>query len=510
MDPKKCMLLILDGWGIGEDAEVDALAQASTPVIDELMTTCPKSTLVTYGGDVGLPDGQMGNSEVGHLNIGAGRIVYQELARINKAIADRTLEKNEKLQKAIQEAKQGDKAFHLMGLLSDGGVHSHIAHIKALVDILESEGLTKVYLHVFLDGRDTSPSGGINYLADLLQHLNGKKAKLATVIGRYYAMDRDTRWERTKLAYDLIVKGQATFYTEDVLPVIQANYDDGKTDEFIPAIQIIDEDANAIGNIASGDVVLFANFRTDRPRQLTEVLTQKDHPDHEMSKLDLSYFTMTTYDSKFQGIEVLFEKDNLQNTIGEVLARNGKTQVRIAETEKYPHVTFFFSGGREEPFEGESRILKSSPKVATYDLAPEMSAAPLTDAIIEKIEADQPDFIVLNFANTDMVGHTGDFQAAKKAAEVVDSCVGRIQKALLKHDYRSIVIADHGNSDLMINPDGTPHTAHTTNLVPCILTGNDVDDMHVQAGKLGDIAPTILHLMGVPIPEEMDGDILIA
>jgi len=503
------MLLILDGWGLGENVEVDALAQASTPVMDELMKTYPTSTIVTYGREVGLPDGQMGNSEVGHLNIGAGRVVYQELARINKAIEERTLEQNEKLQLAIKEAKENDSAFHLMSLLSDGGVHSHIEHLKALLDILESEGLKKVYIHAFLDGRDTSPSGGYNYLSDLLDHTKGKHSQLATIIGRYYAMDRDTRWERTKLAYDLIVKGAATYYTEDVLPVVKANYDDGKTDEFMPAIQVIDNEANAIGNMANGDVVLFSNFRTDRPRQITEVLTQKDHPDHEMKALDLSFFTMTTYDSNFQGIEVLFEKDNLKKTIGEVLSDHGKTQVRIAETEKYPHVTFFFSGGKEEPFEGESRILKASPKVATYDLAPEMSAEPLTAAIIEKIETDQPDFIVLNFANTDMVGHTGDFKAAMRAAEVVDACVGKIQETLMKHDYRSLIIADHGNSDFMVNADGTPHTAHTTNLVPCILTGNDVDNMQLENGKLGDIAPSILHLMGVTIPEEMDGDILI-
>jgi len=446
MEAKKCMLLILDGWGLGENVEVDALAQASTPVMDKLMKTYPKSTLITYGGEVGLPNGQMGNSEVGHLNIGAGRVVYQELARINKAISDRTLEKNDKLQLALH---------------------------------------------------------------DLLSHIEGKHSRVATVVGRYYAMDRDTRWERTAIAYDLMVKGKASFYTEDVLPVVKANYADGKTDEFMPAIQVIDDNANAIGNIANGDVVLFSNFRTDRPRQITEVLTQKDYPDHEMVALDLSFFTMTTYDSNFEGIKVLFEKDNLQQTIGEVLANHGKTQVRIAETEKYPHVTFFFSGGREEPFQGESRILKASPKVATYDLAPEMSAEPLTEAIIEKIETDQPDFIVLKFANTDMIGHTGDFKAAMKAAEVVDSCVGKIQETLMKHDYRSLVIADHGNSDYMINPDGTPHTAHTTNLVPCILTGNDVSDMQVKDGKLGDIAPTILHLMGVPIPQEMDGNVLI-
>jgi len=503
------MLLILDGWGIGTDPKVDALAQGKTPVVDALLKDNPNSTLVTFGEEVGLPEGQMGNSEVGHLNIGAGRVVYQELARINKTIKEDTLSKNPKLRAAIEKAKQNQRPFHLMGLLSDGGVHSHIDHLKALIDILESAGLKEIYIHAFLDGRDTRPKGGINYIKELLDHLDGKNAKLATIIGRYYAMDRDTRWERTKLAYDLLVNSKSTIQTNDVLKTVQQCYDDGKTDEFIPAIQILDTSSQPFGHIGNDDIALFFNFRTDRPRQITEVLTQKDFPDHEMKPLNLHFYTMTSYDSSFQGVEVLFQKDNLVNTIGEVVSAAGKTQVRIAETEKYPHVTFFLSGGREEPFPGESRILKPSPKVATYDLAPEMSAEPLTDAIIEKINNEQPDLIVLNFANTDMVGHTGDFKAAMKAAEIVDNCVGRIQAVLTQHDYRSIVIADHGNSDYMINPDGTPHTAHTTNLVPCILTGNDVSDVHLKNGKLGDIAPTILHLMGIDIPEQMDGNILV-
>jgi 2,3-bisphosphoglycerate-independent phosphoglycerate mutase len=509
MKAKKCMLIILDGWGLGTDPKVDALAQADTPNVDALMENNPSSTLVTFGEDVGLPEGQMGNSEVGHLNIGAGRVVYQDFARINKAIRERKLEQNPKLQHAIQQAKSKGKPFHLMGLLSDGGVHSHINHLKALINILEDAGLEEIYVHAFLDGRDTSPTGGKSYLQDLLKHLEGKRTKLATVIGRYYAMDRDTRWERTKLSYDLLVNAQGDFYSKDVLKVVQQNYEDGKTDEFMPAIQMIDDSDQAIGSMKDGDVTLFFNFRTDRPRQITNVLTQKDHLDQGMKKLDLSFYTMTTYDSSFEGVEVLFEKDNLANTLGEVVSAAGKTQVRIAETEKYPHVTFFLSGGREEPFEGESRILKASPKVATYDLAPEMSAVPLTDAIIEKIDIDQPDMIILNFANTDMIGHTGDFSAAMKAAEVVDKCVGRIQKMLTKHDYRSIIIADHGNSDFMINADGTPNTAHTTILVPCILTGSDVSEVKLKNGKLGDIAPTMLHLMGLEIPEEMDGNILL-
>ncbi len=509
MKAKKCMLIILDGWGLGIDSKVDALAQANTPVVDALMNNNPFSTLITYGEEVGLPEGQMGNSEVGHLNIGAGRVVYQELARINKEISDKTLAQNPKLIEAIEKAKSQDKPFHLMGLLSDGGVHSHINHLKALVDIVESAGLKEIYIHAFMDGRDTSPTGGKTYLQDLLEHLKGKKTQLATVIGRYYAMDRDTRWERTKRSYDLLVDSTAEYYTDDILRVIQQNYDTGKTDEFMPAIQMIDGSDRPIGNIQDGDVALFFNFRTDRPRQITEVLTQKDHPDLGMRTLDLSFYTMTSYDSSFQGVEVLFEKDNLVNTIGEVVSAAGKTQVRTAETEKYPHVTFFLSGGREQPFDGESRILKASPKVATYDLAPEMSAIPLTDAIIEKINSDQPDLIVLNFANTDMIGHTGDFQAAMVAAETVDTCVGRIQEVLGKHDYRSIVIADHGNSDYMINPDGSPNTAHTTNLVPCILTGSDTGDVHLSNGKLGDIAPTMLYLMGIDIPTEMDGEILV-
>lgn len=510
MIPKKCMLMILDGWGIGPDPKRDAIASAATPIMDGLMQDYPSSTLTTYGLEVGLPTGQMGNSEVGHLNIGAGRVVYQELARINKAIEDDTLKGNPALQAAIALAKSGNRNIHLMGLLSDGGVHSHIDHLLALTDIMEDAGVEHTYIHAFMDGRDTSPTGGKAYLQKLLNHTEGKRSTLATVIGRYYAMDRDKRWERTKLAYDLLVHGESSVETSDILSTVQACYDEGTTDEFMPAIQLIDESDQAFGNISEDDIVLFFNFRTDRPRQITEVLTQTDFPDFDMKAIGLHFFTMTSYDASFKDIHILFEKENLNNTLGEVLANAGKSQVRAAETEKYPHVTFFFSGGREDAFDGEDRILKASPKVATYDLAPEMSAHALTKGVIDKIESDQPDFIILNFANTDMVGHTGDFKAAMKAAEVVDECVGKLIKTLDQHDYRSIIIADHGNSDYMINDDGTPHTAHTTNPVPVILVGKDVSDMPLKAGKLGDIAPTVLDLMGVAAPEEMTGSSLIS
>lgn len=501
--------MILDGWGIGPDPARDALAAAYTPVIDALQQEYPSSTLVTYGKDVGLPEGQMGNSEVGHLNIGAGRVVFQELARINNAINDGSLADNTQLKHAIQRAEKGNRCIHLMGLLSDGGVHSHINHILALSDILESTDLDKIYIHAFMDGRDTSPTGGRSYVEQLLNHIKGKKSKLATVIGRYYAMDRDQRWERTKLAYDLLVNGDASVETDDIIQSIQEQYDNGITDEFMPAIKVTDDSNGANAQIKAEDVVLFFNFRTDRPRQITQVLTQSEFPEHQMTPLALHFYTMTNYDASFERIHVLFNKENLSNTLGEVLAQAGKTQVRAAETEKYPHVTFFFSGGRETAFDGESRILKASPKVATYDLAPEMSAEPLTDAVIDKIHSDQPDYLVLNFANTDMVGHTGDFEAAKKAAEIVDQCVGRILEALHQYDYRAIIIADHGNSDYMINDDGTPHTAHTTNPVPIILVGSDTHDMSLNTGKLGDVAPTILKLMGVSAPEEMTGNVLV-
>ncbi|MCL4107775.1 UNVERIFIED_CONTAM: hypothetical protein GTU68_027160 [Idotea baltica] len=503
MANKKAILLILDGWGHGKNEKVSALAQANTPFIDSLYTEYPNAELVTFGMEVGLPEGQMGNSEVGHLNIGAGRIVYQDFTRINKSIADGEFEKNEVLVDLLTTAKNQNKTVHLMGLLSDGGVHSHIKHLEALVDVTEKYGLEKVFIHAFLDGRDTDPKAGKGYIEELLKYIDLKNPKLASIIGRYYAMDRDTRWERTQKAYNLLVKGISDFTTDDPVSVIAEEYKNGKTDEFMPAIKVNDT------QIQDGDVVIFFNYRTDRPRQITEVLTQKDHPEYDMKKLDLDYGTMTTYDANFKNIKVLFTKDNLKNTMGEVVANAGLTQVRIAETEKYPHVTFFFSGGREQEFDGETRILVPSPKVATYDLQPEMSAEDVKSKIISEINTNLPDFVCLNFANTDMVGHTGDFKAAQVAAEKVDDCVRQIVETSLKHDYEIIIIADHGNSDFMINEDGSPNTAHTVNMVPIFYVSNDGKEKTIEPGKLADVATTLLTIMGVSKPDEMTGTNLI-
>jgi 2,3-bisphosphoglycerate-independent phosphoglycerate mutase len=509
MSSKKAMLIILDGWGLGKIPGSDAIAQAKTPVFDHLWATAPHSTLVTYGEEVGLPEGQMGNSEVGHLNIGAGRVVYQELARINKAIREGELARNEKLQAAIAYAKENDKAFHLMGLVSDGGVHSQLKHLLALIDIIEAAGHHKTYVHAFTDGRDTSPQGGKAYLRTLLDHLKGKNTQLATIIGRYYAMDRDQRWERIKLAYDLMVKGEGET-TRDVIATLEQRYAEGETDEFIKPIVVEDANGQALPSIKDGDVLLCFNFRTDRPRQISEALTQKDFPEQGMKKLAIRYLTMTRYDHKFKGIDVLFEKKDIEKTLGEVLAEAGKTQVRIAETEKYAHVTFFFNGGREKPFEHERRLLIPSPKeVATYDLKPEMSAREITAAIIADIEAHQPDFICLNYANTDMVGHTGVFTAAMKAAETVDECLGSLLEKGREYGYEAIVIADHGNSDYLINEDGSPNTAHSKNLVPCIFVHQRSGTWMLKNGKLGDVAPTLLTMLEVAIPEEMDGELLL-
>lgn len=507
---KKVLLMILDGWGIATNKEVSAIDQANTPFIDSLYTKYPHSRLNASELFVGLPDGQMGNSEVGHMNIGAGRIVYQDLVKIHKAIDESTLGKNEELKKAVNYAKKENKKVHFIGLLSDGGVHSHIIHLKGLCSIVADYGLdsNQVCIHAFTDGRDCDPKSGTGFIRELQDHLKKTTGRIASVTGRYYAMDRDKRWERVKLAYDAMVKGIG-IPSDDLLHSIEKSYEQSVTDEFIKPIIHTDQEGNPIGLISDGDVVISFNFRTDRGREITEVLTQRDFPEFGMSKLDLHYVTMTNYDDSFQNIHVIFNKENLANTLGEVFEKEGKKQIRIAETEKYPHVTFFFSGGREEAFEGEKRILCPSSKVATYDLKPEMSAAGIRDKIIPELDKGDTDFIILNFANPDMVGHTGVFEAVVIACETVDQCTEKVVTAALKNGYITIIIADHGNSDMMINEDGTPNTAHTTNLVPCILVDDEFRG-NIKNGKLGDLAPTILTLMGIPIPAEMTGEVLVA
>lgn len=504
---KKVLLMILDGWGIALNKEVSAIDKARTPFMDSLYPKYPHSTLQASGLAVGLPEGQMGNSEVGHMNIGAGRVVYQDLVRINKAIEERELDKNPVLLKAFNYAKENGKNIHFIGLVSDGGVHSHIDHLKGLISIAQRNGVKNLFVHAFTDGRDTDPKSGLGFLKDLSEHMKKTTGQLASIVGRYYAMDRDKRWERVKLAYDLLTKGEGE-KTTDPFAAVQRSYDNNVTDEFIKPIVITAADGNPLAVIRDGDVVLCFNFRTDRGRQITQVLTQQDLPEFQMKKLNLHYITLTVYDDTFRDVETIFGKDNLENTLGEVLAKAGKKQIRIAETEKYPHVTFFFSGGREDVFPGESRILCPSPKVATYDLKPEMSAPDIKDKIIPELDKKEPDFICLNFANPDMVGHTGVFEAAVKACETVDSCAQQVTEAAVKNGYTVLIIADHGNADVMINDDGTPNTAHTTNLVPCIL----VDDTYrgkLRNGKLGDLAPTILTLMGIPVPAEMTGNVLL-
>lgn len=508
MIAEKAILVILDGWGMGADPKVSAIAQGKTPVFDQLMTQYPHAQLITFGEDVGLPEGQMGNSEVGHLNIGAGRVVYQELARINKAIRDRELHQNPTLIAAMKKAKASNQAFHLFGLVSDGGVHSHVNHLKALVDIAEEQGLEKIYIHAFTDGRDTDPKSALQEIKQLLEYIQSSPAKLASIIGRYYAMDRDQRWERIKKAYDLIVRGKGTL-TTDPVAAIQNQYENGITDEFLEPLLCANENGQPLATMQDGDCALCFNFRTDRPRQITRVLTQEFFPDYDMHPLHLDYLTMTRYDETYKKVAVLFEKEDINNTLGEVLEKTGRSQIRIAETEKYPHVTFFFNGGREEPFARENRILIPSPKVATYDLKPEMSAPEMTEAICREIPLQQPDFICLNYANADMVGHTGVFSAAVKAVETVDAQLGKLLQTARENQYATLIIADHGNSDFLINNDGTPNTAHTKNPVPCILVTDEPEKFTIQNGRLADIAPTILHIMGIPQPEAMTGHSLI-
>jgi 2,3-bisphosphoglycerate-independent phosphoglycerate mutase len=504
---RKVILMILDGWGLAQNTEVSAIDKAHTPFIDSLYTKYPHSRLEASGLAVGLPEGQMGNSEVGHMNLGAGRVVYQDLAKVSVAIKDGSLRQNGVLQGAFNHTKQEGKKLHFIGLVSDGGVHSHIEHLKGLLSLAQEAGVDQVYVHAFTDGRDTDPRSGLGFLQDLQQHCQKTGAKIATVIGRYYAMDRDRRWERVKIAYDAMVKGEGKA-TQDVLQSLQESYAEGVTDEFVMPIIHTDAQGNPVATIENGDAVICFNFRTDRGREITEALSQQDFPEQNMYKLALHYVTLTNYDDTFQRVGVVFQKDKLQNTLGEVLSRHGKTQIRIAETEKYPHVTFFFSGGREVQFEGEERLLCPSPKVATYDLMPEMSAYQLRDSIVPQLQKGEVDFVCLNFANPDMVGHTGVFEAAVKACEVVDECARAVAETALANGYAVLILADHGNADFMVNEDGSPNTAHTTNLVPFIMLGGP-EGARLKDGKLGDVAPTILKLIGLEQPADMTGNVLI-
>lgn len=498
----------MDGWGLGKVASADAIQNANVPFTKSLYGKYPNTTLTTFGELVGLPEGQMGNSEVGHLNLGAGRIVYQELQRINVAIKSGELASNTVLLQTIRTAKANGKPLHLLGLLSDGGVHSHINHVKALVNICKENGLSDVYIHAFTDGRDCDPKSGLGFVEDLQNYMNELGVgKFATIDGRYYAMDRDKRWERVALAYNAMVHGEGATATSAV-QAVSKSYEENVTDEFIKPTVIVDENGAPVAKIKDDDHVLCFNFRTDRCREISDVLTQNDYPDFGMKKLRLDYTTMTVYDQKFVGVKSVFQNDDLTNTLGEVIERSGLKQIRIAETEKYPHVTFFFSGGREAPFEGESRIMKASPKVATYDLQPEMSANELTEAILPEIHNKTADFICLNFANADMVGHTGVFSAAIKAVETVDHCVEQIVTEALKQDYVIFLTADHGNSDYLVNEDGSPNTAHTMNPVPLFIIDNQWRGS-IKEGKLGDIAPSILTFMKLPIPENMTGEVLV-
>lgn len=499
-------MLILDGWGYGTADQSNAILAANTPFFNHLTETYPNSTLEASGEAVGLPGGQMGNSEVGHMNLGAGRVVYQELGRIHKSISDGDFFQTSVLTQAFKYAQQNNKQVHFIGLVSDGGVHAHTNHLRALCDMSQQYNLQKVFIHAFMDGRDTDPNSGIQYLEKLEEYIKNTPVKTASAIGRYYAMDRDNRWERVKLAYDLLVNGIGT-PVQNLVETIRTSYAEGVTDEFINPIIKVDDNGKPLAVIAENDVVICFNFRTDRGREITSALTQKAFPEQNMHPLKLKYITMTSYDESFKNVEVVFTKDDLINTLGEILQYAGKNQIRIAETEKYPHVTFFFSGGREKEFANEKRLLVPSPKVATYDLQPEMSAAGIRDLIIPELESGWPDFICLNFANPDMVGHTGVFQAVVKAVETVDACVKEVVETGIRNGYSFIIIADHGNADYMINGDGSPNTAHTTNLVPCILI--DADYKTVKSGKLGDIAPTVLKILGVEIPAEMTGNVLV-
>lgn len=503
---KKVILMILDGWGIANDPNVSAVDNAKTPYIDSLYKNYPSAKLTTFGKSVGLPEGQMGNSEVGHMNLGAGRIVNQELAKINLALKENSFHNQLNLSDCLKSVQNSNKKLHLIGLLSDGGVHSHINHLEGLLDICKKMEIQNVYIHAFSDGRDVDPKSGLSFVKRINNKIKNSGAKMSTLIGRYFAMDRDNRWERIKKSYDLLTQGIGK-KSNNIENAIQQSYDNGITDEFIEPIFITDENGNSDGIIENEDHVLFFNFRTDRGRQLTKALTQEDFPDFKMKKLKLKFLTMTNYDESFKDIKVIYDSQNIKDTLGEVLEKNNKHQIRIAETEKYPHVTFFFNGGREKPFKNEKRILCPSPRVATYDLQPEMSAFEVKDSILNEIKRKKSDFICLNFANPDMVGHTGNITAAIKACEVVDTCSGEIIENAIKNEYSIIVIADHGNCDVMKNPDGSPNTAHTTNMVPIIIVDKQINK--VSDGILGDIAPTILDLMNIDKPPIMTGKSLI-
>ncbi|MHA7607424.1 2,3-bisphosphoglycerate-independent phosphoglycerate mutase [Elizabethkingia meningoseptica] len=505
---KKAILAILDGWGLGLDPKVSAIAQANTPFIDSCLQKYPHSKLEASGLAVGLPAGQMGNSEVGHMNLGAGRVIYQNLVKLNMAVENKTLGNEPEILAAFKYAKDNHKKVHFIGLVSDGGVHSHINHLKGLLEAADDYGLENVYVHAFTDGRDCDPHSGKGFIQDLINYMGTTTGKLATIVGRYYAMDRDKRWERVRVAYDAMVNGIGLI-TNNPVAAIQKSYEEEITDEFLKPI-ICTEDNMPVAKIEANDVVFCFNFRTDRGREITMALSQEDFPDYDMHKLPLYYVTLTNYDKTFHNVKVVYDEDIITHTMGQILEENNRTQIRIAETEKYPHVTFFFSGGREEEFKGERRLLCPSPKdVPTYDFKPEMSAYDITNAIVPELEKESADFICLNFANTDMVGHTGVFQAAVQAAETVDKCIEKVATTAYNHGYAVFILADHGNSDIMVNPDGSPNTQHSTNLVPFIVMDKD-HTWNVKDGKLGDVAPTILKVMGINIPEEMTGNILVS
>ena len=502
----KLVLIIMDGWGEGPKTKANAIFEADTPFIDSLYTKYPHAQLLTSGENVGLPEGQMGNSEVGHLNIGAGRVVYQDFAKISIAVRDKTFHKEKVITDAFDYAIKNKKNLHLIGLVSDGGVHSHINHLKALCDVAKERSFGDLFIHCFTDGRDTDPHGAAGYISDIEDHLKTSAGKIASVVGRYYAMDRDKRWERVKFAYDLLVKGEGKKFSK-AKDGIQDSYDQNITDEFIKPVVIVDAKNEPLATINEGDAVICFNFRTDRCREITQALTQKDFPEQQMKKMNLHYVTMTNYDDTYQNVFVVYDKENLHNTLGEVVSNAGKKQIRISETEKYPHVTFFFSGGREEVFPGEQRIMIPSAKVATYDLKPEMSAIEVTDAIVAELKKGAVDFVCLNFANPDMVGHTGVYDAVIKAVETIDSCVKRVVEAGLANGYSFLITADHGNADYVINEDGSPNTAHTTNPVPLFMVGSDYTK--ISNGRLCDLAPTILKMMNLEIPKEMTGKVLV-